>query len=108
MWCLQVLDAVFKTLDTDGSGLIGFDELFEFIRGRRHSLDARNKRGKTMKLEPPDGATLMAIKWNAETMRVMFKQMMVRCKMGPLDLMRYWDQSADLKLTRHEFINVNR
>lgn len=30
-----VLDEVFKSLDTDGSGTIGFDELFEFVRVQR-------------------------------------------------------------------------
>ena len=39
----EVLTAIFGGLDTDGSGTIGFDELFEFIKGRRHSLDPRGK-----------------------------------------------------------------
>jgi Ca2+-binding EF-hand superfamily protein len=30
-----VLRDVFRSLDSDGSGAIGFDELFEFVRGRR-------------------------------------------------------------------------
>lgn len=37
-----VIGAVFRELDSDCTGTIGFDELYEFIRGRRHSLDRRN------------------------------------------------------------------
>ena len=39
-----VVRAVFNSLDTDGDGVIGFDELFEFVRGRRHSLDKRGRK----------------------------------------------------------------
>ena len=39
----HVLNEVFQSLDSDGSGQIGFDELYEFLRGHRHSLDRRSK-----------------------------------------------------------------
>ena len=35
----NVLDAIFRKLDKDGSGYIGFDEVYEFVRGRARASD---------------------------------------------------------------------
>ena len=37
-----VIDGVFRSLDTDGGGQIGFDELFEMIRGFRRASTTPN------------------------------------------------------------------
>lgn len=72
----HVIDLVFKSLDLDRSGVIGFDELFEFIRGRRHSLDARSKRVRAMHLAPPGGGRLEDVLWNVSTLRLLIQQML--------------------------------
>ena len=50
----SVLDQIFDGLDVDKSGEIGFEELFEFLRGKRHSLVHREKelRAEFLKAEP--------------------------------------------------------
>lgn len=113
-----IIDAVFKSLDVDGDGVVAFEEIFEFVRGRKHSLDARSKvRRHSMKMEPPtefcDPATgremrlnLDAISWDGEALRVLIQQMLERCAMTPADLLRAWDSDKkDGTLTRHEFVN---
>lgn len=75
----RILKQVFDELDTDGSGCIGFDELFEFVRGRRHSLDRRNKQVRSMRIEPPsDDCTLDEVVWDVRTLRSVLQRMMVR------------------------------
>ena len=101
-----VLDDVFRSLDTDHSGKIGFDELFEFVRGYRHSLDERNKKVRALKLEVPEGAsyTFDEVAWDVETLRILMQQMLSRSCAGPSDLMKVWDQSGDNQLSRKEFV----
>jgi EF-hand domain pair len=70
----HVVFSVFRTLDTDGSGQIGFDELFEFVHGKRHSLDTRSQRRLPRLLEPPPGLTLDTMLWDVETLRTLLQQ----------------------------------
>ena len=98
-----VLDDVFNSLDTDGSGTIGFDELFEFVRGRRHSLDHRTKRIKSLRLVCPAGLTLDTIKWDVEALRLMLQHMLSYHNVGPADLINAWDSSGDSQLGQAEF-----
>ena len=70
----HVIFSVFRTLDTDGSGQIGFDELFEFVHGKRHSLDTRSQRRLPRLLEPPPGLTLDTMLWDVETLRTLLQQ----------------------------------
>ena len=86
-----------------GSGKIGYDELFEFVRGRRHSLDHRNKLIHEMTFKCPPGLTMDSIDWSVETLRLMVQQMLLRCRVGAADLMRAWDRSGDYELNQHEF-----
>ena len=61
-------------MDSDGSGTIGFDELFEFVRGRRHSLDERTRAVLQPKnIETPEGVTLDQIVWNEEVLRFLIR-----------------------------------
>ena len=106
-----VIDAVFASLDTDQSGEIGYDELFEFLRGRRHPLDERNKRVRDLRLEPPNPDwSLEEIVWNVETLRILTQQMLQRARVGPHDLLAEWAMSRgrnddELSFTRREYLN---
>ena len=75
------------------------------VRGRRHSLDERNKRVRTMRLEPPPNAnyTLEDVAWDEESLRLLLQRMLSRFGVGPSDLMRAWDKSGDGLLDRREF-----
>lgn len=88
----QVLKEIFKSMDSDGSGQVGFDELYEFIHGKRHSLDPRDRVKLDMKLEPPDGYDLEDLVWDGidgvRALRVMLMAMLLRCKAAPTHLLR--------------------
>lgn len=102
----HVLDDIFQSLDADGSGSIGYDELFEFVRGYRHSLDARSKAVNGLKFRAPPPATSLAeVDWNVETLRMMLIGTLEHAKIGAADVMKAWDRSGDLSLNRGEWIN---
>lgn len=64
-----VLSDVFSSIDTAGSGKIGFDELYELLRGKRHSLDRRSRRvPKRMPLKLPEGHEMGDIAWDVEAL----------------------------------------
>jgi hypothetical protein len=67
-------------------------------------LDERSKQVKSLKLEPPAGATytLDQIVWDVDTLRFLLQRMMARFGVGPADLIRAWDTSGDGQLDRHE------
>lgn len=94
MLCPQVIDAVFHSMDKDDSGVVGFDELYEFIHGHRHSLDARNKRVLHLSIVPPNHATLDELRWDGDVgvwaLRNLLIDMLLRAKAGPADLLREW------------------
>ena len=91
-----VIDAVFQSLDSDDSGEIGYDELFEFVKGRRHPLDGRNKKVRNLRIEAPQRPwaavplQLEDIVWDVETLRILMQQMIARCKVGPHDVLMEW------------------
>ena len=91
----DVLTDVFVSMDTDGGGTIGFDELFEFVRGKRHSLDRRTKKEleSQMRLVPPQGGQLDDIAWDEEVLRRLITNTMLRCKVSPADLLQRWMNS---------------
>jgi len=97
---------VFQSMDTDGSGTIGFDELFEFVRGRRHCLDKRNQKVKAMKIEPPEGSgtPLEEIVWTVPTLHLLINQMLRRSHVSTLQLMESWDANGDGELSRPEVL----
>ena len=61
---------------------------FEFLRGRAHSLDKRRKRMDLLTLQPPNGLPLSAVAWDVEALRTLLVEVLIRCKIGPVDLMR--------------------
>ena len=103
-----IVEAVFKGLDTDGSGKIGFDELFEFVRGRRHSLDRRSKRVRGLCFKPPSWATYTAdgIAWDAETLRAQLQQLLARARppISSHDAVIAWDRLGTGQLGRKDFV----
>ena len=87
----QVLEEGFASLDTNGDGFIGFDELFEFVRGRRHSLDERTRKVLQPKaIETPEGVTLDQIVWDEEVLQFLIRHTLEKHHTGPADLLRVW------------------
>ena len=64
----NVLEGVFQSIDSNGDGTVCFSELFEFVRGHRHSLDARTRkeRENQMRMEEPPGLSMEMIAWDVE------------------------------------------
>lgn len=104
---LRVIDRVFESLDTDGSGKIGYDEMFEFIRGRRHCLDARDTRLHAMSIAPPRSAkyALEQVAWDERSLQMLFHLMMERHGVGAADIIKAWDKNGDKQLAEAEFLD---
>ncbi|KOO35025.1 hypothetical protein Ctob_009998 [Chrysochromulina tobinii] len=102
----KVASDVFKMIDKSGDGQIGFDELFEFIRGRRHCLDRRNVQVRQMRLQPPPGvSSLENVVWDVETLRILLQQMLARYGVSIGELMSSWDRNGDFTVQRLEFLD---
>ena len=109
----SVISEIFEDLDSDGSGEIGFDELFEFIKGRRHSLDPRGNPKFILKLRMPDGAKGPAdVAWDVDVLRTLLIDMLNRERVTPVDLIvrmggRYGLRKADWQArTHHSFLAI--
>ena len=101
----QVLIEVFKSIDSDGGGAIGFDELYEFVKGRRHALDARTRGMLELRLVMPEGVTsLEELKWDGAdgvwALRLLLMDMLLRSKAGPSDLLKAWKRTDRTDRTR--------
>mmetsp|Transcript_78549 Transcript_78549/g.156142 ORF Transcript_78549/g.156142 Transcript_78549/m.156142 type:complete len:157 (-) Transcript_78549:1123-1593(-) len=93
-----LLPGVFRIIDEDGGGTIGFDELFEFVRGVRHPFDRRHARARSLSLELPEGVggTLEDVAWDVETLQWLLQLMMARAGAFAMkDLIKLWDKNAD-------------
>ena len=104
---VSLIFALFRALDEDGSGEIGFDELYEFIRGKRHSLDYRNKKVRDLTMAPPPDEseyTLSDIDWTEASLRLMFHKMLTRSKLGALDVIKAWDNDGNGEVQLKEFL----
>ena len=97
-----------------GSGTIGFDELYEFIHGKRHSLDRRyakefmKNKNKTcaMALELPPGATytLFDLVWDMDTFRTLLALTLDKYNLTSATLLKAWDDTGDGALCQTEFM----
>ena len=90
---------------------IGFDELYEFVRGKRHALDPRHKkRVADLRMLPPPGAecTLEEIAWSVDVLRPMLLSSMQRGYIGSGDLISAWDKNGDGDLSEFEFVGKMR
>ena len=107
----RLLLELFDALDTDGSGCVGFQELYEFIRGKRHRLDQRRRLSSNdMRLVPaegtvPVGTRLDDLAWDASVLRSLLREMLKRCQpaAGAEELIRSWNGTRR-GLSRSEFI----
>lgn len=101
-----IVEEVFKMMDTDGSGQIGFDELFEFVRGRRHSLDRRSRRARSMRCRVPAWAPYAfdMVAWDPDVVRAMLVQMMKLARISVTDLLSAWDRRGEGRIERTEFM----
>ena len=103
-----VVEAAFRCLDASNKGSINFDDFFEFVRSRRHSLDNR-WRPKLSALEPKEQydpvsdtthpPELKDVLWVPKSgpgvIRTLLAQMLERCHLGTVDLMRAWDTGGE-------------
>lgn len=101
------LDAVFESIDLDRSGSIGFDELFEFVRGRRHAHDRRSLVVRRLSLQPPPGAAwaLGDIEWDVETFRSLLRQNFKAHDVKIADVIKAWDRTGDGQLSESEYLH---
>ena len=99
-----VLKEIFKSMDEDGGGAIGFDELYEFVHGRRHSLDPRNREKLDFQLVPREEATLDEVAWDGRkgvwALRVLIMGMLHRSKSGPSELLLAWTRRVKRRAGR--------
>lgn len=99
---VNVLAELFNLCDTDKSGRIGFDELYELIRGQRHSLDHR--KAIDVQLIAPEGFSgLDEVAWDTVALRALMNDMLERSQVGPVDLLRAWRGRRGLN--REEFLH---
>ena len=81
--------------------------MYEFIRGRRHSLDHRSRRARGLTIAAfceDKPYTLDEIKWDPTTLQ-WGMQTMLRCAAAlSTDLIRMWDHNNDRALDKIEFV----
>lgn len=128
----SVIAQVFQSLDGDGSGMIGFDELYEFVRGKRHSLDHRqhhrqhdrvHELPQEMQMLPgPEPSmeqagrrlgeeaggcwpsSLEQIQWSEDVLRKMLQQMLTRYSVGAVHLIRAWGGDGNRQISEPCFL----
>ena len=85
---------------------IGYDEFYEFVRGRRHCLDRRTKRVRMMTLRtlPTAAYTLGSIAWDVPTLLAQLQEMMDRAKVSPVDFVRALDKRGTGEVERSNFV----
>jgi Ca2+-binding EF-hand superfamily protein len=89
-----VLSTVFRGIDADGDCEVCFDELWEWVRGRRHPLDVRidrtTKRVRDVLVEAPFGAgfALDDLEWGEPVLRALIWRALEVAKVSTLDLVR--------------------
>ena len=120
----RVLRELFHTLDIDKQGDVGFEELFEMLRGKRHALDRRMKPRFDLRLRvPTDRKTAAGVNgalwrrldeliWDTAVLRVLINDMLSRQdwpngqKASVADLLREWNGQKGL--SRREFVECIR
>ena len=91
---------------------MGFDELYEFLRGKRHSLDRRfakdfiKNASRAMTLEMPKGINyeLHEIVWDVTALRALLANTLESHNLSTSSLLKAWDQTGDGALNRTEFL----
>ena len=98
----KMLVSLYKRIDKDCSGIIGFSELREWTIGRVTRIKAA--RYVNILTGRTDKATLQTLTWDREQLRRELVAMLQRVELAPLDLVRAWDHSNDLTYSRREFL----
>ena len=97
-----MLLSLFKKIDGNGNGVLGFAEMREWMTGRmRRQTEARIVHllwGRT------DGMTLDRMPWSSKLLKCELVAMLMRAELAPLDLVRAWDQSNDNSFSSREFL----
>lgn len=101
-------DSVFKSIDVDRNRLVGFDELFEFVRGRRHSLDHRTKRVRKLLIKQPEHGrwVLEEIIWDDEVLCGHIQQVMIRAKVVASDVIHAWDPGGVGSIASNDLVDL--
>lgn len=93
---------LFEQMDTDGSGVIGQRDLYAWMRG----AEAKRDRAQRLTLRKPAPRD---IEWTPETLRKALQLALSHAVIGPVDLLRAWDSSAnDGAISRHEVSGTRR
>ena len=100
----EVLSEIFMALDENDNGQVGFHEIYEFIRGKRHSLDPRGRPDFEIELPLPVGvASLDDLYWDTDVLRTLIDEALQRCQAGAADLFRAWNGRRGLTRDQWEF-----
>jgi len=92
---------LFKRIDSDKTGIIGFAELREWMTGKmRRTTRAR----ETHLLYGLKGVTLRDIKWTPKRLRREMVRMLQRAELAPIDMVRAWDPNNDMTFSKQEFL----
>eukprot|EP00900_Chrysochromulina_parva_P015581 jgi/Chrpa1/24023/Chrysochromulina_OHIO_Genome00006235-RA len=92
---------LFKRIDSDKTGIIGFAELREWMTGKmRRTTRAR----ETHLLYGLKGVTLRDIKWTPKRLRREMVRMLQRAQLAPIDMVRAWDPNNDMTFSKQEFL----
>ena len=102
---------------------VGFDELYEWLKGKRHSLDRRGQQRQRHTLAEMRFVTrsalgdrkLRALDWDCatgqqaggkgeETLRIEIQRCLKAYGYHPADLVRRWDKDGDGSISRHELL----
>lgn len=76
------------------------------MRGRRHSLDARNKRVRQMTMTPAAGCnSLEEMVWDEPTLRRSIRRMLASAHVSAYDVVLAWDRGRDGELAETEFLS---
>lgn len=97
-----MLLSLYKRLDTDRSGVVGFSEIREWMTGRMNRVNLARRVhllwGRT------DGATLESLAYTPKNLKRELVLMLRRAELAPLDLVRAWDVSGDGSFSFREFL----
>ena len=97
-----MVGTLFKRMDTDSGGIVGFFELREWMVGRVR----RKQSGRTVHLylKRTDKENVATLQWSSNLIKQELVAMLQRNELTPLDLVRAWDASNDFSFSRREFL----
>lgn len=100
---LGMLSSLFRKLDADRSGSIGFSELHSWLTGRTTRINLARR--VHLLWERKDGIKqLNELKWTPTSLRRELVWMLQRAEMAPLDLIRAYDKDNDKSFSLREFL----